>query len=625
MAAMGAPLRGQTGVRPPPIPPLTSIPVPYDPSELVTLDAPVIQNAEERAATLDLLVKAQRLSNVRLRPYDLKTTFTSYGSLPSDGRWILEDTSPGGGIYRWTAQGPSFSGVFLSRDKLLLSNEPGGAVPLRLAQVRSAIFGVYYGSGIGPYAALRVADGYLNGVELRCVLVARGSPRTAQPELAKGRSFGESEYCVDPRTGLLAMYSPVPGVYIHYDYTRAKHFHDITIADRFTISEGGKTIIEARTESVRNMPRKDSKLFLPAGLNPVGAGEVMEVPTLVTGDETGSPVKNKNVEVVVVHGVLSPDGKLNEAEVLTSTNLSLDERALESAAKAPLLRREANTQAGAAPHLREIIFTEEFVPTPAAPPQLPPPPPNIGREFSGVVMFDHWDSCYLISGSNLGTTYISKYAKEALRPYNGMAIRVDAYDAPVEQPPPQSAIAPGNMPGDILIGDYKIIGLAPDAHPDVLDGLKLVLEPDFEGIGVHFFIEIRNGGTSTDTIMSEFVAPVLLGPSPKPPFAPPDNELGKDASSVIITHCGLLGPCSWEFRDTDKGYAAYTIDPQNRPPARFQLSPGESRKTRISLRIPPGQYQFLFVYGGQFNGEKQLVSNAISFDLSDTGLATLVK
>ena len=74
-------------------------------------------------------------------------------------------------------QGPSFSGVFLSRDKLLLSNQPGGAVPLRLAQVRSAIFGAY-ATDFGSYATLRVANGYLNGGELRCVLVvARGAPK----------------------------------------------------------------------------------------------------------------------------------------------------------------------------------------------------------------------------------------------------------------------------------------------------------------------------------------------------------------------------------------------------------------------------------------------------------------
>ena len=246
-----------------------------------------------------------------------------------------------------------------------------------------------------------------------------------------------------------------------------------------------------------------------------------------------------------------------------------------------------------------------------------------GREFSGVVMFDHWDSCYLISGTNV--TYISPNSKEALRPYNGMAILVDAYDMPGEQPPSLSAIVPGNLPRDPLLYDYKIIGPARDSFLYILDGLKLVVKPDFKGIGAHFFIEIRNAGTSTDTIMSEFVAPVLLGPSPRPLLSP----LGKDVSSAIITHGSLLdAPSSGRGRANNAyvaAYAAYAIDPQSRPPARFQLSPGKSMKARIGLGIPPGEYQFLFGYGGQFNGDKSLVSNAVLFDVSDTGHATLVK
>jgi hypothetical protein len=369
----------------PRIPPLISIPVPYDPSEAVIGDAPLIRDAKDRAATLQLLLTAQRLSNVRLHAYDLKTTFTSYGSLPSDGRWTLEDTSPGVSIYRWTAQGPSFSAVFLSLDRLLSSNEPGGAVPLRLAQVRSAIFGVY-APQIGPYATLRVANSELRGGEFQCVLVGRGNFGKTEPNFAKGRSFDESEYCVDPRTGLLAMYSPFAGEYIHYDYANAQHFHDVTIPDRFTITEGGKTIIEARTESVSDAPPKSSNLFVAEGLAPIGAGVVLEVPSLMRGVRplpNASPGESANVEVVVVHGVVSPDGKLNEAEVVTSTNPGLDRDALEYAAKNPTLRMGANAQPGAAQHPREMVFTEEFFPRPPLPPcppnmRLPPVPPGGG-------------------------------------------------------------------------------------------------------------------------------------------------------------------------------------------------------------------------------------------------------
>jgi hypothetical protein len=349
---------------------LISIPVPYDPSEIVTGGAQLVQSAEERATILQLLQTAQRLSNVRLRPYDLKTTFTSYGTLPSDGRWSLEDVSPGPNIYRWTAEGPSYSGIFLTVDKLLSSNVPEGGVPLRLAQVRSAIFGVYFPQ-IGSFATLRVATGYLNGAELRCVLVARNRSGNNQPSFAPGRSFEESEYCVDPRNGLLALYSPFPGEYIHYHYDNPLHFHEITIPDGFTVTEGGKTIIEARTENVTDAPPKNSNLFTPAGLNPLAAGTVSEVPSLVRFTQPFPDSESADqVGVAVVHGVVAPDGKINEIEVLTSTNPGLEGAAIERAANSPVGGYRGNAQPGAARQPREIVFTEEFIPRPPCPPNM---------------------------------------------------------------------------------------------------------------------------------------------------------------------------------------------------------------------------------------------------------------
>jgi hypothetical protein len=76
-------------VQPPKVPPL-----PYDPLELVTSNAQQIQDADQRAAAITLLTNARALSNVRAQPYDLNTTFKSFGSLPSDGAWTLEEVSP---------------------------------------------------------------------------------------------------------------------------------------------------------------------------------------------------------------------------------------------------------------------------------------------------------------------------------------------------------------------------------------------------------------------------------------------------------------------------------------------------------------------------------------------------
>lgn len=101
--------------------------------------------------------------------------------------------------------------------------------------MREAIFFNYL--GIGPYASLRVATSSLNGTEVRCVLISHGIPRNSNLSFSTGRSFEESEYCVDPKTGLLATYSPVPGLYVHYDYGSALHFDEQIIPNGFTISE----------------------------------------------------------------------------------------------------------------------------------------------------------------------------------------------------------------------------------------------------------------------------------------------------------------------------------------------------------------------------------------------------
>src|SRR5215469_12380310 len=104
--------------------------VPDDPLELVSSGAQPVQNPDQRLAAVNLLLTARSRSNVRSQTYDLKTTFTTTGSF-SAGVWNLEDVSPSGGVYRWTAQGPSFSVINLFTGRLLYSSQPSGGIPLR--------------------------------------------------------------------------------------------------------------------------------------------------------------------------------------------------------------------------------------------------------------------------------------------------------------------------------------------------------------------------------------------------------------------------------------------------------------------------------------------------------------
>jgi hypothetical protein len=91
-----------------------------------------------------------------------------------------------------------------------------------------------------------------------------------------------------------------------------------------------------------------------------------------------------------------------------------------------------------------------------------------------VVIFDRWDTCFLLSGPYI--TYISDSVKNELRPYMGKAMQVDA-----------SEVVQHMNPGDALIQKYKILGSAPDTHHWVmLDGLELVAESDSGRMGLQF-------------------------------------------------------------------------------------------------------------------------------------------
>jgi hypothetical protein len=230
-------------------------------------------------------------------------------------------------------------------------------------------------------------------------------------------------------------------------------------------------------------------------------------------------------------------------------------------------------------------------------------------KYCGVVVFDRWDTCFLLSGPYI--TYISDNVKNELRPYGGKAMQVDASE--VFQP---------QNPGDALIRKYKIIGAAPDNHHwAALEGLQLMASDDFGPNGVPTFVlEIRNKGTSLNNIDPGQVAPVLLAPvDGKLPFLPSDG-----LSVAVITRNDLLHHGMSQSTVDGRSWS-YTVDREIRRAERIPLSPGQSLRIRITFQIPPGQYQFLFGYGGGVHEEMSLSSNAISFDLSDKGFATVVE
>jgi hypothetical protein len=340
-------------------------PVPADLLELVTGSAQTVQDAQQRIAALAMLDQAHQLSNVRAQPYDLKTSFTASGGLASDGSWTLEDISPGRG-YRWTANGPNYSAVNLypqSTTAGLYGNQPSGILPLRLLQVRSAMFFIF--PMVGPQASVRTASGSLNGAPQNCVLVVIGAGSRA---FTGGRNWEESEYCVDAQTGLLSQYSPAPGLFVRYDYSSAIRFHNKFIPTSFTISENGQTVAEARTLSVSDPPPAADPMFTPTGLMPLGSGRAMNpgtnfaIPVFLPGQRPPASSANAAMQVVTMHGNLAGDGHLNEPEVLASSDSTLNQAAIKQAES--VFKARAQNQPGATAQSSELILTFEFI-TPA--------------------------------------------------------------------------------------------------------------------------------------------------------------------------------------------------------------------------------------------------------------------
>jgi hypothetical protein len=338
-------------------------PFPPDPLELVTGDAQPVQDAQQRIAAIGLLDKARGLSNVRAQPYDLKTSFTASGGQASDGTWALEDIAPKGGGYRWTAQGPNYSAINLypaSTTNGLYGNQPSGILPLRLIQVRSAIFFVF--PNVGPQASVRTATGILNGLQQNCVLIVIGAGKRS---FTGGRNWEESEYCVDAQTGLLSQYSPAPGLFVRYDYSSGIRFHDKFIPTAFSISENGQVVAQARTVGLNDPPARTDAMFDTAGLTPLGAGRAMNpgmnmrLPMPVPGQRFPTSNATAAIQEVTLHGNLAGDGTLSEVEILASSDPGLNQAAVAQANSLGLGR--ARNQPGATAQSSELILTLEFV------------------------------------------------------------------------------------------------------------------------------------------------------------------------------------------------------------------------------------------------------------------------
>ncbi|MBL8183032.1 MAG: hypothetical protein JNL64_15645 [Blastocatellia bacterium] len=232
-------------------------------------------------------------------------------------------------------------------------------------------------------------------------------------------------------------------------------------------------------------------------------------------------------------------------------------------------------------------------------------------KYSGIVVFDRWDTCYLYSSAYV--MYISEKKKESLRQYAGKSIQIDATE--VFQP---------INPGDGLIKEFKYLGEAEatERTPDV-DGLRIVLGQDVYGKNfVRFTIEIENQSQNPTEFDVSDIAPTVFGlKDEEDPFRPSDGK-----SEARITRCNFGSGCGFPnltFGPEGQLTAdSYSIRLQRYTPIRWEksrLAPKAKLQLRFTARVAKGEYEMVVGYGGGVHSGKGIVSNKLLFRTDITG------
>jgi hypothetical protein len=314
--------------------PVQTTPPPYDPLEPVTSKPEALRTPEARFPAISLMRRA--VYNQAFfapifeppytrqepgAPYTVEVSFTAGGDTRDSGPGEMEETRDAAGTRRWTGRVGSFSLTRIITDRFYDLGSPG-PIPIRLQMVRWLVLGKLETLPDFTTDSIRTANATLNGAPLTCILTS------VTATAAAGRDWSEKEYCIDPQSERLRVYSAAPGIYIVYDFGHSAAFHDHLVPDQFTVSEAGTVVLQG-TISVKDPDPSslDPALFIPTEqMLKTGVGLLNPIYRIQ------SRTTNKSSDVltpVVVHATLSPDGNVVEAEALQTSDRTLSQSAVE--------------------------------------------------------------------------------------------------------------------------------------------------------------------------------------------------------------------------------------------------------------------------------------------------------
>jgi hypothetical protein len=301
-------------------------PPPSDPHELVVHQPHTLSSPAERSAAIDLLEHARQDLNMHIfGAYELKASFQTSGPTQNEGDGTMEELSSGP-EWRWTAQMQGASVVRMGGNGHAYGANPNEPVPMRIQEIRAALHWPIFRNA-GAMSVIRSANVQLHGKPVTCLLLSSAVPENPAP-----RAWVEEEYCIDPATGLLQMWSAAPGIYAEYDYEAAAEFKGHILPRQISIFEGGALAVQARVESFGDPGEIDPNAFKP-GAEMTGAGESFILSGLrrfpMRVDPSDAPTSTY-FQPVIVHATLdAQEGRVMDAEVLQNSNQDLSRAALE--------------------------------------------------------------------------------------------------------------------------------------------------------------------------------------------------------------------------------------------------------------------------------------------------------
>ena len=301
-------------------------PPPPDPHELVTHQPRVLTKPAERSAAIALLDGARQDLNMHIfGTYQLKASFQTSGGTRQEGEGTIEELS-NGPQWRWSAQLAGVTVVRMGGDGHVYGTNPAEPVPLRIQQIRAALHWPILRNA-GALAVIREANVQHDGKSLTCLLLSAAVPENPAP-----RAWVEEEYCIDPATNLLQVWSAAPGVYAEYDYSDAAEYNKHILPRQISIFEGGALVAQARVESFSDPGEIDAAAFQP-GPEMTGVAESFTLsgsrrfPMRV--DPSDAPTSTY-FQPVIVHATLdAQEGRVLDAEALQNSNPDLTRAAME--------------------------------------------------------------------------------------------------------------------------------------------------------------------------------------------------------------------------------------------------------------------------------------------------------